>query len=77
MARMKHPKGDLEMAIHDIDVSGSTLIINGKMGVWTAQIFFEPEDIIVMVRQFIKFKMLLYFVLLPFRMISQIFKRKA
>jgi hypothetical protein len=69
MARMKHAKGDLSMTINGIDFSGQTMIINGKMGVWSAQIFFEPEDLGKMIRYMIGWKPIFFMILLPWRLL--------
>ena len=50
MARLVHPRGDLQMNIQGIDVKGNTLRINGQMGVWNAQILLSPEEVAALVR---------------------------
>ena len=71
MARMKHAKGDLQMTIEGIEFSGQTVIVNGKMGVWSAQIYFEPEDISIMMRNLIGWRPIVYAICLPFRLLKK------
>jgi hypothetical protein len=71
MARMKHPKGDLELKIDGIDYKGGTVCINGKMGVWSAQIQFEPVDVVSMLGYMFKWQTVVYGFMLPFRMLKK------
>jgi len=65
MGRLVHPRGDLQMSIEGIDVESNTLRINGRMGVWTAQILLSPEEVAAMARSLFKPQLIRYMVLLP------------
>ena len=68
MARLVHPRGDLQMSIQGIDVEGNTLRINGQMGVWSAQILLSSEEVAALVRSLFKSQIIRYMVLLPWKL---------
>lgn len=44
MARLVHPTGELDIAIRTLFVDESQLVVQGKMGVWEANIFVPIEE---------------------------------
>lgn len=50
MPLMKTPAGDMEITILDLDAEGEQLVGIGQFGAWSAKIYFDPEDILGMVR---------------------------
>ncbi len=54
MGKLIHPRGDLEMTIEDVVIEDKTLCINGKMGVWKAQIRLAPDEVAAVVCSLLK-----------------------
>ncbi len=68
MARMVHSRGDLQMTIEGVKYIGPTICIDGKMGVWSAQILFEPDDVVKLIGYLLNWHTLVYFFCLPYRL---------
>ncbi len=45
MAKLIHATGELEVTIKDIALKEGQLVIQGKMGVWDANIFVPREEV--------------------------------
>jgi hypothetical protein len=65
MAELVHPRGNLKMSIEGMDVDGQTMCVNGKMGVWTAQIRLSPREVIALFGLLLQPRVILYVLSLP------------
>ena len=68
MARLVHSRGDLQMSIEGLHIEGDKLCINGKMGIWNAQIFLLPEEVAAIVGFLLQPQIAGYMVRLPWRL---------
>lgn len=65
MARLVHPRGNLEMSIEGMEVDGQTMCVNGQMGVWTAQIRLSAREVAALLRLILQPRVIRYVVWLP------------
>lgn len=75
MPLMKTPAGDMEMTLLGLESRDDQLVAVGKLGAWTAEIFFTPKDILGMAG-LLNWGVIVLIVRLPVLIIKGLFNRK-
>ena len=75
MARMISFAGELEIKFLKAQTEGDQLVIEAELGVWDSQIFFQPQDMVEMLRLLLNRSVIAYFLLFPFKYVRQRFRR--
>jgi hypothetical protein len=69
MGELVHPRGNLEITIEGMGVDGQTMCVDGKMGVWTAQIRLAPREVVALFGLLLQPRVILYVLSLPVMLI--------
>lgn len=72
MAKMESPAGDMEIRMLSMDREGNKLIVIGQMGIWDAKIYFEPAEVVQLMRLLFKFSVIQYLFMLPFAYLAEV-----
>lgn len=75
MARMISFAGELEIKFLRAQASGNELVIEAELGVWDSQLFFQPRDVMQMLRLLMNRSVIKYFLLFPINYARQSFRR--
>ena len=73
MAKIVSPAGDIALTLKHLKRKGNDIVINGKMGVWEADVFLPYDEIIKLALTYNIFSVLIMF---PIAFIKGLFKRK-
>jgi hypothetical protein len=66
MARMTSFAGELEVKFLKAHGVGTQLVVEAELGVWDSRIYFQPQDIIQVLRLLLNLSVLSFFLRLPF-----------
>ena len=72
---MKTPAGDMEMTLLGLEARDNQLVAIGKLGAWTAEIFFTPKDILGMAA-LLNLGVIVLIVKMPYLIVKSILNRK-
>ena len=75
MARMISFAGELEIKFLKAQAEGDQLVIEAELGVWDSQIFFQPQDMVELLRLLLNRSVIAYILLFPFKYVRQRFRR--
>lgn len=71
------PAGEFEILASSLEVEGRNLVVRGKMGIWDARAYLTPEELNQMARMAFKPSIMLYFLRLPFLLLSKSTSRES
>ena len=76
MAHMVSPAGDMEVSITKVGAAKGQMFIEGQIGVWDSQIYFERKEISHLIGLAMKPAVLWFVISLPFVRLGQKLSRK-
>ena len=62
MARLVAPTGILKLAFETTEIDDGEFVLGGKVGIWGAKIYFEPHELVNLVRLMMKPKVIRYLI---------------
>ena len=71
MARMVSPAGEMEVNVQRLSISQNQLVITGQIGIWDSDIYFQPEEVLYLVRFMVRLSFLKYILTLPFAYLAR------
>ncbi len=77
MSRVISFAGEMELKFSEMHRSGEQLVIEATLGVWPSKIYFQPEEILPMLRLMLNRSTVSYVLLLPFALIKRRFQPRG